>query len=166
MTFVEEWYSTRALNALRDAALDARSVEGMAVEVGSWEGRSALQLAPIFAPRVLICVDHWQGTPRSEAAFEAFRRNTVHVENLITCRQDWRHWTQTAVGQCAFVHLDADHSYETVRDQIAAFLPRMAPGGVLCGHDYEPGEWDGVVEAVDEFLPHREVDSAVWRVTC
>lgn len=50
------------------------------------------------------------------------------------------------------VFIDADHSYRAVRDDIAAWLPKVTHGGILAGHDYNY-EWPGVIRAVDEAFP-------------
>lgn len=56
-------------------------------------------------------------------------------------------------GSLDLVFLDADHSYEGVKADIAAWECKVAPGGWLSGHDYRSpnGEWDfsGVDRAVD-----------------
>lgn len=60
-------------------------------------------------------------------------------------------------GSMDFVFLDADHSYEGVRDDIAAWLPKVRKGGWIGGHDYanDMPEYDfsGVKRAVDEAFP-------------
>jgi len=51
-----------------------------------------------------------------------------------------------------FVFLDADHNYSGVKADIEAWMPKVKPGGILSGHDYnhpEFPEW-GVKRAVDE----------------
>lgn len=60
-------------------------------------------------------------------------------------------------GSVDFVYLDADHSYEAVRDQIKRWYPKLRPGGVLGTHDYLDGKAPknsahyGVKRAFDEF---------------
>ena len=50
------------------------------------------------------------------------------------------------------VYVDAAHEYESVKADIAAWLPKVKTGGVICGDDYVAG-WPGVVQAVDEAFP-------------
>lgn len=57
-----------------------------------------------------------------------------------------------------FVFIDADHSYEAVKADIQAWLPKVKPGGFISGHDYENTDFPafGVKQAVDELF--REVE--------
>jgi hypothetical protein len=48
-----------------------------------------------------------------------------------------------------FVFIDADHTEEAVRADIEAWLPKVRPGGLLAGHDYD--RW-GVTAAVKSVL--------------
>ncbi|NOS67615.1 MAG: hypothetical protein HOO67_04605 [Candidatus Peribacteraceae bacterium] len=55
-----------------------------------------------------------------------------------------------------FVYIDANHSYEAVKEDLELWWPKVRPGGVIAGHDYLDGqipEGDfGVKSAVDEFM--------------
>ena len=50
-----------------------------------------------------------------------------------------------------FIYIDGDHSYEAVKADLEAWLPKMRPGGFLSGHDYFASRQPHVVRAVDEF---------------
>jgi predicted O-methyltransferase YrrM len=68
-------------------------------------------------------------------------------------------------GCLDMVFIDADHKYEIVIADIRAWLPKVKPGGILCGHDYRrPG--DDVNRAVDELLGSDRIKllgrSAIW----
>ena len=58
-----------------------------------------------------------------------------------------------------FCHIDAAHDYDSVRETIELLLPRLVPGAVLFGHDYQSahaGRADlngGVERAVRATLP-------------
>lgn len=60
-----------------------------------------------------------------------------------------------------FIYLDANHSYEYIKEDINLWWPRLNYGGVLAGHDYltEENQWAdfGVKKAVDEFVQARQI---------
>lgn len=56
-------------------------------------------------------------------------------------------------GCLDFVFIDADHSEEGCAKDIEAWLPKLNPNGLLCGHDYDNPYYDfGVKRAVDKFI--------------
>lgn len=52
-------------------------------------------------------------------------------------------------GSLDFAYIDANHTQAGVTDDLRAWAPKVAPGGLLCGHDY--GLIGGVTQAVDTF---------------
>lgn len=65
------------------------------------------------------------------------------------------------------VFVDADHSEASVRRDVAAWLPKVKPGGVIAGHDYGSKNHPGVQVAVDDIFAHHahpiELDAnKVW----
>lgn len=63
------------------------------------------------------------------------------------------------------VYLDGDHSHETVASEIKTYLPLLADGAWIGGHDYTntPAPGDGVKAAVDTLLgipPYRFSDGS------
>jgi hypothetical protein len=74
-----------------------------------------------------------------------------------------------------WIYIDADHSYEGVKDDIVNWWPKLKKGGLLSGHDYNPSENDpnfkmyGVKKAVDEIFGDKikltdEVNYKSWYV--
>jgi predicted O-methyltransferase YrrM len=67
-----------------------------------------------------------------------------------------------ADGSVALWFLDTTHTYADTRAELAAWLPKIHPAGLMCGHDYllhQHPAWStlsGVHHAVDEFAAaHR-----------
>jgi predicted O-methyltransferase YrrM len=67
-----------------------------------------------------------------------------------------------------FVFIDACHEYENVITDINAWLPKIRPGGLLCGHDKD---MDGVKKATQELstrlgkpLFTSDESTAVWAI--
>jgi hypothetical protein len=48
------------------------------------------------------------------------------------------------------IYIDAEHTYNAVRDDINAWYPKVKMGGVIGGHDFD-GDFTGVLKAVFEF---------------
>ena len=47
------------------------------------------------------------------------------------------------------VYIDADHEYESIKEDLLAWYPKVKPGGVLAGHDIE---WPSVKQALTDVL--------------
>ena len=62
------------------------------------------------------------------------------------------------------VYLDAGHSFEAVRNDIRAWLPKVKPGGLIAGDDYwwGGGAGGGVRLAVIDVLHDHEVVGGRW----
>lgn len=65
-----------------------------------------------------------------------------------------------------FVFLDDDHSTAHVLNELAAWWPKIKPGGTLAGHDLD---WPEVRRAVDGWavrmgLPHLRVSERSWAI--
>lgn len=68
-----------------------------------------------------------------------------------------------------FIYIDAGHDYDSVRDDLKAWWPKLKEGGVFSGHDYFPdiriwrGKACGVYQAVNEFV--EEMGTVVHHTT-
>ena len=49
-----------------------------------------------------------------------------------------------------FVYIDGLHDYESVKEDIHDWFPKLHSGGILCGHDYNETN-PGTIQAVNEF---------------
>jgi len=55
-----------------------------------------------------------------------------------------------------FVFIDGCHLYECIHEDLTLWIPKVKPGGIICGHDFSP-QWPGVVRAVHEFRGGQDV---------
>lgn len=138
----------------------ARTSCGPIVECGVGSGFSTLALLAGAADAGLTVASY---DIREEARGAAL--------GTLQCEHDdpqVRHWTFTtkasheaaadwADGVLGVLFLDTSHFYSETRRELSAWAPRMAPRGIMCGHDYllhlDP-MWQatGVKRAVDEFV--------------
>lgn len=143
-------------------------------EIGVERGHFTEQLLAAFPALHMLAVDPWQPEgdfadwPMLKIAAE-FKRRIEPYENRVTVM----HMTsvaaakQVADASLDFVFIDADHNYESVKQDIEAWQPKVKPGGLLMGHDFSP-KYPGVGDAVTAAFPVFAVDpfSWVWWVKC
>lgn len=60
----------------------------------------------------------------------------------------------------SFVYLDAD-LYQSTKDGLEFFYPRLTDGGIIVLDDYGSRYWDGVTQAVDEFTEKYNITPIV-----
>jgi hypothetical protein len=71
-------------------------------------------------------------------------------------------------GTLDYVFIDAEHTYEGVKEDALAWLAKVKEGGWIGGHDYANGRFVGVKEAVDEVFADRHIELNIdhtWFVT-
>lgn len=136
------------------------------VEIGSWQGQSAVtlcqRLQDIGKTAKVHCVDTFEGEQNQPAhvaivkdmggsVFGKFCENieAAEVRNMIqiTTGDSAESAELFADGSLDGVFIDAAHDYESVVRDLAAWYPKVKPGGIIAGHDYP---CDGVKRAVEE----------------
>ena len=141
---------------------------GTVVEFGTLFGLTTVELARRSAPDVkVVTVDVfcWNPFGLPPAKHEAFTRRILapwtESGKVTLVRADSAAFRAATKEPPAMVFLDADHSYEAVRDEIA--WAKSIGVKTICGHDYGNPLF-GVTRAVDEAFPGG-VETAVmcWK---
>lgn len=169
MTFTEEWFGVGSCRAVRRLVESTRGLPGRVIEVGCWQGRSTVHIAHGAYPDTVHAVDTWQGSPGEISAdlasgrdvFAEFTTNIAELTrgNVEAHRMGWRDYFAQDRGPVRFCHIDAEHTYAEVRDNIAAVLPLMVEGGVLCGDD---AHHPPVIDAVTDTLGPTRREASLW----
>lgn len=141
-----------------------RKLEGDIAELGVAYGGSAMLLSKICPDKTIHLFDTFQGLPTPGQSDPLFRQGEFasplsYVKGVLKGKKCVFHegyFPETAspvAGHVfALVHLDAD-LYQSTRDGLAFFYPRMVAGGCIVGHDY--GLAKGVRDAFDEFFADK-----------
>ncbi|HEY9696886.1 MAG TPA: class I SAM-dependent methyltransferase [Trichocoleus sp.] len=156
---VDGWMTAAELNWLYEHAY------GASIEIGSHKGRSATVLALKLKQSggQLSCVDCWW----EEEIYQEFLSNIAKVDFPVSAL---RMSSVQAVEQFPdqsldFVFIDSSHEYDDTVAEILAWLPKLRPEGLLCGHDYTHPAFPGLDRAVQELCYGFEhpVDS-IWAI--
>lgn len=146
------------------------------VELGTLHGRSACTiLAGLLARNGrLTCVDTFDGSSSTlapsrdaEVSIRALRetissRGLPPPRILVGRAQSSDILAEVPDGSVHWLFIDADHSYEGTRSEIELWKPKLAPHGVMSGHDIDH---EGVSRAVQDCHPGAAWDwlvGSIW----
>jgi hypothetical protein len=176
---IHGWMTRRELEWLYETASSLRP-GGTWVELGIWKGRSFFTVA-MGLPQgsKLVAVDSFPPTvaalpfvPSRDWVRDHFHAVLKTVQRLredlsieIVCRDTAEAGSLFADGSMDVVWFDADHSSAGLARDFSAWIPKVKPGGLLCGHDYNHG-FAGLVQLVDEVFPERAIvpETSIWQV--
>ena len=151
------------------------------LEIGVFRGDFAKDLLARNPRRLVLC-DPWDGVNVSGDAdgnhVEAVDLEQAYQQLLRTYNGDLRVFLLRGRSpgilsvipseSLQFIYIDGDHSYQGCKADLEEAWRLVAPGGWICGHDYEMNAaktsavYDfGVQAAVDEFLAIKKLELGV-----
>jgi predicted O-methyltransferase YrrM len=130
-------------------------------EIGVAKGENAVNMFERIPGLFLYLVDPWSGKgKRPYNGLRRFRmvRRKVSQFKVEIIRKESRHAVDLIPDMSLdFVYIDADHSYDMVMLDIILWSPKVKPGGIVSGHDYEV-RMPGVKSAVDDYVRYYKID--------
>lgn len=146
------------------------------VEVGVFKGRTFKHVLSRCSGLMLWGVDRWdtayyhatrEGRPPKDfdldaeySALSQWVRDNAPGRGFLIREDTVKAAAMFEDNEFDFAFIDADHRYEAVKADIAAW---RAKARVIVGHDYNPEEFPGVVAAVNEaFAGVVGLDDHVW----
>jgi hypothetical protein len=173
----------------RDFLLNLMPKNGIAVEVGVFDGVLSERALALTQPKTLHLVDPWRtkadGTlfdgpaqkfDTAKDAADSLEQQFQRVVELLKPEIDrgqvqiHRMLSHEAAPLFADSHfdwayLDASHYYDDVKNDLESWFPKVKSGGFIAGDDYgRHGFWDhGVTRAVDEFVTKNAVKVVALR---
>jgi len=145
--------------------LRAMPKNSVCAEIGVAGGGFSEKIMELVQPKRLSLVDLWGARNFSERYYNEDIKNIVlkkFEKEIASKRIDINRGFSFDVlktfpdNQFDWVYIDTDHFYDTTVKELEAVHPKMKADGIICGHDYIQGQWNGgirygVVEAVNSF---------------
>lgn len=145
---VPGWMTEQELRHLASRAVTCSTM----LEIGSWQGRATKAFAVALPPgSVIYCVDDWRGeqaTPvdphELRGAFythlmrELMLGKVIHLTttSMSFARMMSSGWINS-ITSFDYIFIDGSHDKASVIADVRAYLPFVAPGGILAGHDWQ-----------------------------
>ena len=154
--------------------LNRRELFGLGIEVGVQRGRFSDYLLEHWKGKQLISVDPWledslekyvdhANVPQDKhdvLYLETKQRLSKHGDRSLVWRMNSLEAAEKIDDQSLdFVYIDARHDYVSVQEDLNLWFQKIAPGGIIAGHDYADtihrGAVFGVKSAVDDFFAEK-----------
>lgn len=130
---------------------------GLGAEVGCYLGDFSKTLAKDWQGEILA-IDYFDPSDflYTDKMEERARENLKGTKCKVIKGQSVNVAQTIPDGSLDWVYIDANHTYATAKEDIAAWFPKVRKGGVVSGHDYIKDYYVnnilfGVDKAVDEF---------------
>ncbi|MEO7082624.1 MAG: class I SAM-dependent methyltransferase [Flavobacteriales bacterium] len=143
----------------RSAFLKEMPKGGIVAEMGVASGDFSAMILSTSKPEVLHLIDFWgsdryaSGRTRVE---DRFKEEIAAGKVVIDLGLSTEVLPRFADRFFDWIYIDTDHGYVVTAAELEVARTKVKQGGILAGHDYVTGNWDGgvrygVVEAVHEF---------------
>lgn len=159
------WYSDKENRNAKQVMKDRNEFisifpkNSIGIEIGVQYGGHSNDLLRLAEPKKLYLVDPW--IEQGENGDHNFNRVTKRFSKNKNIEIIRGFSVETAKkfsdNHFDWIYLDALHDYDSIRDDIEAWYPKLKKGGIFGGHDYvmtnKTGvSRNGVVQAVHEFM--------------
>ncbi|MCK9273067.1 class I SAM-dependent methyltransferase [Candidatus Gracilibacteria bacterium] len=121
-------------------------------EIGSYEGKSSEMFA-IFCKEI-YCIDVFTNNAVEET-FDKMLQNYDNIKKIKNSSINAAELFSDHFFDC--VYIDANHDYNSVKQDILLWRNKVKFGGFLSGHDYHYGA-GGVYEALQELYKYTEIE--------
>jgi predicted O-methyltransferase YrrM len=165
---IQGWFNHQAAY---DYLLANMPKDGTFVELGAWLGKSSSYLCDKATGQDIIIVDTWKGSPNELTTHHKLATEQDIYELFVENMGERKYKAIKATSKAAarkfkaesldVVFIDLTHTYEAVKEDIKLWLPKVKKGGYIAGDDYHEN-WKGVIQAVDELLPHATFIDDCW----
>jgi predicted O-methyltransferase YrrM len=123
-------------------------------EVGVHGGRFSEMLCKSNPDLHMTCVDNWGRITHHELIYAEAVERLSHYNATIIRKKSIDGAKDIPDESLDFVYIDAGHDYNSVKEDVEAWVPKVKVGGIVAGDDYyvmKSGN-RGVIDAVDEYV--------------
>lgn len=169
---IDGWFD---FEQIYNHAIDTAHENDILIETGTWFGKSAAYLGVEAVNRkkklriFTIDVNHEYRDIQNGMVDrnEKIKVNLRRLQNVTYLNEDSIEASKKFDdGSCFMVFLDALHTYEFLHDELRAWFPKVAKGGIFAGHDII--SFESVQRAVNEFCREKglqyEIINNSWMI--
>lgn len=155
----------------RTQLLQTMLKNAVVAEIGVYKGQFSRRILDVTSPKEFHVIDPWdllKGHSKHGKQHHKVVLETLQKEidaGIVTVHKDFSENVLPTFSNNYFdwVYVDADHSYESVIQELNTCKNLVKDNGYICGHDYTRWAGNGlvrfgVVEAVNEFCNEHQYE--------
>jgi hypothetical protein len=147
-----DFYSSKSREEIIPHLLTYNNLKGIGVEIGTFKGQFSKHILDNWSG-TLYMVDPWRELDdyidssnhknHPDAYFETMKSIKGHEDRAFMIRA----LSNQAVSlfeddSLDFIYIDGNHTYESVREDMELWYPKLKKGGLFAGHDYLRMDWE------------------------
>jgi len=150
-------------NELPDLLVE-KNLNGIGIEIGVKEGKFSDIILRKSKLQTLVSLDAWNNILDMQEAFKRLARRPRSVCVKAESKTGVNIFQDNFFD---FIYIDANHTFKFIAEDLKNWWPKLKPGGLISGHDYQKHTHNkqvfGVVEAVDRFVKEHQLELHVTR---
>lgn len=152
--------------------LNIHNLTGNGIEIGVQKGEFSKEILSKWDGQKLYLVDCWShqddyddiANKPDEEQYGNYQETLRNIEPYKERTEIVKKFSNEAANSFPdnffdFIYIDANHSYESVKEDLELWYPKLKTGGLFCGHDFMDGEI--IHTKTNEYLGTFGVKSAV-----
>ena len=134
-------------------------------EIGVSKGKFSEVLLKANPHLKLYCIDSWSpydecpSQEKQDRCFEETKKRLKNYNVVFIRKNSMDALNDIPDSSLDFVYIDANHTFESVSEDIAGWTTKVKGGGIVSGHDYfhHPTRPIGVILAIDNFIKENKL---------
>jgi predicted O-methyltransferase YrrM len=132
------------------------------VEIGTRKGIFAKTLCQANPKLHLYCVDPWMAyagvkQQDQDILYDIAKKALTGLNVTLVRKFSMDALDNFEMDSLDFVYIDGNHTFDYCCSDIIFWSRKVKPGGVVAVHDYMPGTWHGVMQAVDAYTHCHDI---------
>lgn len=146
-----DFYSNKNREEIIPSVLTNNNLNGIGVEIGVFKGQFSKHILENWSGK-LYMVDPWRELDNYIDSSNHKNHPTAYLEAMNSIRgyEDRAFMIRALSTQAVdlfedesldFIYIDGNHTYESVKEDMELWFPKLKKGGLFAGHDYLRMDW-------------------------
>tara|TARA_R110000803_G_scaffold22351_4_gene55758 strand:+ start:1464 stop:1991 length:528 start_codon:yes stop_codon:yes gene_type:complete len=131
--------------------------EGVVVELGTFNGRSAAVLCDAVGPERVVTIDSWIMQHHGKNNTDIVEENLSKINPILPdIRTSYTTVLPEDINEVAFLFIDSDHSSFVLQREYRAWNKALIEGAIVAIHDYGVERYGDYTSKIDELFSGAE----------